>query len=514
MKRKIIPVLSAVCALILLIGAVFAVIVSAKDTGAATEYGEVSITDFGTPVFAGSGASSVDEDTLYYSTANTVGYNADMSSSLFTADYTFADMAFPSWFSITVKASRVDRPYTSDLLGYTFIIKPSGEVQAAKNGVLIASGSMDPIEAFTSYRIALGAVNEGENVRVLLVADGAAVIDYTDADAPYLGGEWINFCGEGRVEAKVRSIKRADQPEYPTYTLNTLQQYPMTTGTSSVPACDDANNLETFDASNCIGFNLHLQNYSFEAKFRFKSFEAGRFGIAMRMSGFNRVHGSDGYAAWFYQYGRVELYRGATLVAAASCVPMEAGRDYIIEMGTVDLNDGRTNIFVSVDNIEFINFIDDTPVQRAGWLNMNAEGNVTFTAASADTKLAVGSVEAEKTQHATRIKIGLINNFSFEELTYAEFPRETVSSILLNGISVYDLNQFCMTQEGERAVDLRFAGGYLEIIIPKDIIRKTGEEFAFGDLRSLEIKKTRNGGGFTAPTGLVLKQSFYKVFGR
>ena len=102
-------------------------------------------------------------------------------------------------------------------------------------------------------------------------------------------------------------MKRTDLPDYYTYTLNTLQCYPIVTGTSSMPSCDDDNNIETYDASNCVGFNLHLQNYSFEAKFRFKSFDAGRFGIAIRMSTFNRVHGSDGYSVWFYQYGRVEM---------------------------------------------------------------------------------------------------------------------------------------------------------------------------------------------------------------
>ena len=301
-------------------------------------------------------------------------------------------------------------------------------------------------------------------------------------------------------------------PDYYTYTLNTLQCYPIVTGTSSMPSCDDDNNIETYDASNCVGFNLHLQNYSFEAKFRFKSFDAGRFGIAIRMSTFNRVHGSDGYSVWFYQYGRVEMYRGTRLIAEAVCVPMIAERDYVIEFGAVDLNAGQTKVFVSVDNVSYIEFVDESPVQQPGYLNMNAEGNVTFTATSSDTKLTPGKIELIDDERTSVINVGFINSFSLTDMVYAEFSEQTLSSILQNGISVYDLNQICCTGEGGRAVDVNFSSNILQITLNKELYYISGEEYNFGKIESIELKKTRNGGGFSAPSGLVLKQSCFKNF--
>ena len=224
-----------------------------------------------------------------------------------------------------------------------------------------------------------------------------------------------------------------------------------------MPSCDDDNNIETYDASNCVGFNLHLQNYSFEAKFRFKSFDAGRFGIAIRMSTFNRVHGSDGYSVWFYQYGRVEMYRGTRLIAEAVCVPMIAERDYVIEFGAVDLNAGQTKVFVSVDNVSYIEFVDESPVQQPGYLNMNAEGNVTFTATSSDTKLTPGKIELIDDERTSVINVGFINSFSLTDMVYAEFSEQTISSILLNGMSFYDLNQICCTGEGGRVVKVNLS---------------------------------------------------------
>ena len=512
MKKKAIYFTAIVLASFMLIVTAFVAALYSVPTDAETEYKEISLTDIGKPVFAGTGKSSFDEDTLYYSSGNTVGYNVDMQASLLTADYTFKDMAFPSWFSVTLKASRVDRHYSQDLGGYTFIIMPSGQVQVVKDGVQIVTASIDAIKIYNVYRITLGAVNEGNNVRILMSIGGAEIINFIDSDNAYLSGEWINFCGEGTVEAQIKSINRASIIDYPTYTLNTLQCYPIVTGTSSMPEADDDNRIETFDASNCVGFNLHLQNYSFEAKFNFKSFEAGRFGIALRMSSFNRVHGSDGYSAWFYQYGRVELYRKTELIASSVCVPVVPKQDYIIEMGTVDVSDGKTNVFVSVDNTTYIDFLDENAIQQPGFLNMNAEGNVSFEATSADTKISVGNVSIINEQETTSVCVDFINNFSLDSLVYAEFSDETLSSIIINGTSVFDLNSICSNSSGGRAIDVKFTDNQLKIIIYNELYLENGDVYNLGDIRTLELKKTRNDGGFTPPSGLILKQSYYKLF--
>ena len=87
MKNKAKYFIAIVLAGIVLVVACFAVVLYTP-TNAETKYNEISLTDMGKPIFAGTGESSFDEDTLYYSSGNTVGYNMDMRACLLTADYT------------------------------------------------------------------------------------------------------------------------------------------------------------------------------------------------------------------------------------------------------------------------------------------------------------------------------------------------------------------------------------------------------------------------------------------
>ena len=511
MKKKAIIRISA--ALVVLLCAVSLVFFFCPSASVAQEeYTEISLTDLGSPVMAGAGESAVDEDTLYYSSGNTVGYNGLPENAVFTADYFFREMQFPSWFSITVKADKVDRPYSSGLQGYTFIIKPSGECSVIKDGADVYTAMTSAIETFRQYRITVGAVTAGDGVRLLLIIDGECVIDHTDDAETFPSGQWLNFCGEGTAIAQIRSIKRVADPAYDTYTLNTLHCYPIVTGTSSVPTADDDNNLETFDASNCIGFNLHLQNYSFEALFRFKTFEAGRFGMAVRTSGFNRVHGSDGYQIWFYQHGVIELYRGASLIASVSSVPIAADTDYIIEIGAQDLAVGKSRIFACIDKTVYLDYIDGSAVQKPGYLNMNGEGNVTFTATSADTKILPVKTLLTETQDKYLIETAFVNNFSLQSLSHTEFSERILSSVLINGIAVSDLNEIYCDAYGKRVAEMSFSGNRLTVAVDKTMYDRAGEEITFGLLHSFEMKKTRKDGGFISPTGLVLKQSYFVSF--
>ncbi len=145
-------------------------------------------------------------------------------------------------------------------------------------------------------------------------------------------------------------------------------------------------------------------------------------------------------------------------------------------------------------------------------LQCYAEGNVTFTATSSDTKLTPGKIELIDDERTSVINVGFINSFSLTDMVYAEFSEQTLSSILQNGISVYDLNQICCTGEGGRAVDVNFSSNILQITLNKELYYISGEEYNFGKIESIELKKTRNGGGFSAPSGLVLKQSCFKNF--
>ena len=77
---------------------------------------------------------------------------------------------------------------------------------------------------------------------------------------------------------------------------------------------DHYNNITLESAGSTVGFNQHLQNFSFEVKINFSTFAfPSNFYISARVSGFDRANAPalarKGYSFRFSALGDVEIYK-------------------------------------------------------------------------------------------------------------------------------------------------------------------------------------------------------------
>lgn len=480
-----------------------------------------TITEIGNPLIAGPGGSYYDDGTLYYTdTGNTIGYNIPHTDFLFEFDIVFNQLAFPSWFSLTFRASGCDRTQSANLeqKGYSFAFFPAGSVQIWKDGATIANQAISPITTGKKYNFKIGAINESDSVNLLLFIDDAPVIDVIDGESPYLSGDWFNICSDGAVSANIISTKQDVVPFYNTFTLSTLGEYPMRAG-SPLPDVDNNNNIKLFNSSNTVGFNQFLQNFSFEVKINFQSFAwPSNFYISARAGGFDRAMSSalprKGYSFRFSALGDVEIYKDSVslgLVNKGSA--FVEGQDYVIEIGTVDLDENRTLVFAMVDCKMVTSVIDsDSPIQEMGFLNMNGDGNVTCTLSSVSTSLTPLKTMVEKNEVLTKISTYFYNTISYHNMAHEDFSDRNLQAILLDDVSVYDLNKsYYAMVDGERrnAVEVKLIDNMLQLEIQSTVLSTSSNQAEQIDCSTLTIKKTSQYNGLDCPSGFVLKQSYH-----
>lgn len=483
----------------------------------------LTLTQTGNPVIAGIGGSSFDEGVLYYETSgNTVGFSYDMSNSVLEADYVFTEFAFPSWFSITFKASNVDRTQSPNLeqKGYSFILFPAGNCEVWKDGQTVAQGVAAPFSTATVYRIKAGAYNSGNEVNLILTINGEQIINATDSNSPYLTGSWMNYCADGDVAAQVSSTLPPAYKDYNTYSTDDFR-YPTAVAAagSQTPVFGHGGTFETFDSSSTVGYNLHMKNYSFEAAFTLKEGSgSGWIGIATRVSGFGRVLQTDlqnqGYSFLFFTQGLLQIFKNGTgLIASASIPALLPGETHVLEVGSIDINDSTTKLVAWVDKKCYIDYNDsNNPLQSAGYMNINADGNIAMTVEPVHTKLSVTGISESESENATQIHVNFVNNFSFTPMKTQDFTADNLNAITLNNVSIYQMNLLYTAEDGKNAVDVAYERGRLTLSVCKRIKdKKTGAVTDF-TVKTLRIFKTKNPGGFSPPTGLILKQSIYKEF--
>lgn len=500
-----------------------AVFVTGEQAYADDGFETLTLTQTGNPVIAGVGGSSFDEGVLYYETSgNTVGFSYDMSNSVLEADYVFTKFAFPSWFSITFKASDVDRTQSPNLeqKGYSFVLFPAGNCEVWKDGKTVAQGVADAFTTATVYRIKAGAYNNGDKVNLILTVNDKQIISATDGDSPYLTGSWMNYCADGDVAAQISSTLPPVYKDYNTYSTDNFH-YPVAVAAagSQAPVFGQGGMFETFDGSAAVGYNLHMKNYSFEAAFTLKEGSgSGWIGIATRVSGFGRVLQSDlqnqGYSFLFFTQGLLQVFKNGTgLIASASVPALQPGETHILEVGSIDIDDGTTKLVAWVDKKCYIDYNDsDNPLQSAGYMNINADGNIAMKVEPVHTKLNVTGISGSIGEDSTQINVDFVNNFSFTPMETKDFTDANLNAITLNNVSVYQMNSLYTAENGGNAVDVTYECGRLTLSVSRRIKdKKTGAVTDF-TVKTLRILKTKDSGGFTPPTGLVLKQSVYKEF--
>ena len=360
--------------------------------GATTPSVEVkTLTDIGNATIAGTGAFYDDGMLRYDNTGNTIGYQYDQSASLLEFDIIFDNLAWPSWFSLTFKANGFDRTQSPNLTqkGYSFVVYASGAVEVWKTGMTPITGAIPSFSQGVKYRFKLGAYNDGQKVKLYMSVNDTVIVDAYDTNGAFLTGNWFNICSDGSVTARIFSTKKEIIPDYYTYTLSTIGNYP--TCTDSGASYDKYKNVYLTGSAGTIGWYQALKSYSVEINMNWTEFGAGsNIWLAMRASGFDRANGpgltEKGYVIRIGQMGVLDLYRSGTYVAGGGWAYAQ-GVDHVFEFGCVDLDENRTWVFVNVNGLPALSYIDNNSIKTDGWFTFNGDGIVNCTMTSVTTKV-------------------------------------------------------------------------------------------------------------------------------
>lgn len=472
-----------------------------------------TLVDLPSPLVAGPTPKSYyDDGVLYYvHTADTIGYNVEHKDVGFEFDLKFTALNSSSWLSLTLKASGCDRTQSGNLSqkGYSVLIFNHGLIQLLKNGSVEYTTNISAIELNRKYNIKIFAKNSGSNVNVGLLINNSQVIAYEDLTSPYLDGAWFNICSDGGVSAELYSTKKEYIPNYETYTLATIGNDILTSNNAKV---DVNKNIELVGSAGAVGIFNYYKNFSLEFCANFSTFASyNNFWISWRSSNFDRASttsASRGYATRICQSGVVEIYKNETLVISGYFEPFEENKNYTIEIGAVDYNAQKTNVFVNINNQKVSSYIDQTnPIQNYGFICINNDGNVSCKLSSSSSKLIPLSHTVTNSTAETIVDIYFYNVLSYKNMTYADFSTRLLKAILINDNTIFDLNTLYTTSSGKRAVDLNFEGNKLTITISKSVINSLGAVETL-QATNVELKKTTAASGFITETGFTLAQNY------
>lgn len=482
-------------------------------------YVHKSISELGNPRIAGS--SYYDDNIMYYtSTSSTISYLLDNNDILVDTYISFEKLAFPSWFSLTFRASGADRTNASALTqkGYAFMIRPSGEVRVTKNGASFTSANTNSFVTNRKYDIQIGAICEDTtNIRILLIVDGNVVIDVLDTENALLsGGSWFNICSDGSVKAKLYSKKKNYIPEYEHYTLSTLGSYPSTNGADPIPEIDEFNNISLISSSQSVGFYEALQNFSLEFKINYSELSAGcNFWMSTRSQKFDRASSvKTGYKYRFGSGGAVEIYKlgtGGGKLCGGSFKPV-VNTDYIYEIGVVDIDETKTFVYISINNQVIASAYDEVnPYQNRGWINMNCDGKMACTLKSSNTRLLPIKNTVEDKTDSLEVKVFFLNTFLKKNTMYPQMSSRNLESIIINGYNVLELNNMyysLVDDKQVRMVDVKVINNILIININKVIYDKLTNMPIDFVVDNIEITKTNSDSGLKSDKNFFLAQTY------
>ncbi len=482
-------------------------------------YETKTLTEIASPTIAGTSGSYVDDGVLYYaSTGDTIGYRVDHSNMVFDFDFIPTNFAWPGWLSLTLKATGIDR--TQRAGGYSFVLFPAGTVEVWKSNETIVSASQTFVKN-SKYNIKIGAITEDTSVRLILKVNDIEIINFVDSTDALTTGTWFNICGEGGCGAEFHTTKKIVIPKYFTYTLSTLSQFPTRAGTVLADV-DKYNNISISSSASTVGFNQYLQNFSLEMKINFSKFSwPANFYISARAGGFDRVMSANlerkGYSFRISPAGAVQIYKEKASLATGSCGAIETGKDYVVEIGTVDINSNSTYVFLAVNNKVCASAFDnDNPIQKYGLVNMNADGTVACKISSSDTKVSpLRTIKTEK-DGISEIKTYFVNPISYEKMSTTNFSERNLKAISISGKTLWEIKSNYYAKNGDDKVspfEISFEKNVLTIKLHKALyFTSTNEEVVF-EHTSLSIQKTGEKSGFVCSSGFFLKQTYSAILG-
>ena len=330
--------------------------------------------DLGSPDYS-AGASLYSEGTLtYVNSGSTIGYSLQNPDILVESDIEFTNsFEWPSWFSITFRASGFDRTQSGNLeqKGYSYLIRPSGEIIVYKNGVVLGNYA-SPLDfpVGTKRTIVYGAVEEENAIRLILLVDGQEALNHLDETDPLNdGNSCFYFCGDGTVSAVLTS-KNTPVPEplgdfpfdeHETISLTDLSS-PLIAGTGTY--YEDG--LLHYGNSGCTA-GWYLPNpdniMEFDVTFTNQFDAPAWLSINVRASGFDRTHAAAlenlGYVLIINPSGDISLSKNRTAVAAGSGSPLLIHTKYNFKVAAIEYEQGiRVALFVN--DVAYIDYYDQT----------------------------------------------------------------------------------------------------------------------------------------------------------
>ena len=124
------------------------------------------------------------------------------------------------------------------------------------------------------------------------------------------------------------------------------------------------------------------------------------------------------------------------------------------------------------------------------------------------------STYAEQAE-TSEISTYFYNTISYQDMTYNDFTNRNLQSILLDDVSIYDLNNTYYALDGVsriNAIDVSYVDNVLKITINKNAYSSSTNDGAQLNFSTLTIKKPSQNSGFVCPSGFVLRQSYYFDF--
>jgi|GEM_PF-1860968 hypothetical protein len=357
-----------------------------KKTVSLDSYDIKTLYDLGAPTYS-AGTSIFSEGTLEYASASsTVGYSLQNSNILLESGIEFTNaFAWPSWFSITMRASGFDRTLSGNLenKGYTFLIRPSGEVTFYKDGSKVDTYQAPVNFAVGNKRtIVYGAVNEADAVRVILTVDGEEVVNYLDETNPIIDeANRLTYCADGSVSAILTS-KNTPVPEplddfpfdeHEIISLTDLSS-PSIAGTGTYY---EDGLIHYAHAGSTVGYKMPNPDAIMEFEVTFTNrFETPTWlSFNLRASGFDRTHAAAldclGYVMLISPNGSVTLKKDRTAVAKGSGEPLQINTKYNFKVAAIEYKEGiRAALFIN--DVAYVDYYDRTGalLDSGSWFNI------------------------------------------------------------------------------------------------------------------------------------------------
>lgn len=504
------------------------IVVDTSDMTAQT-LGAVSYPEVTTSELKGlqlNGKMSVDDGVIYYqNTANVshfIGYNvnAEQKNSLICFDVYFENFDVPAaYMSFALRASSIGSTLSSlvEQNGYTFVIHPNGEMQVYKNYTqLVWRYDAPTYQSGEKYSFKIGAIEQTDGVRLLFIVDGVTVYDYVDSVSPLTSGDYFNISslvgtGGAGVFAEIMPTKEFVCPTYPTYTMSTLGTFASRSGELKT---DIYNNLYFSSGSDTAIYDVRLQNFSFEFKVNFSKFpptHAG-FHVNLRAVGYGRANSASlgGYNI-LISPTQIHVFKVGHGYLGLVPANFETGVDYDIEFGTVDISSEKTLIFVNVNGETlFSGYDDNNPCQRRGQIVMTCEGDIHCTMTPSTTGIRPLKVKVDKTDaNYDKYDFYFNNVFANVDMDYEDISERNLKSILINGLSVVDLNNKYYGKTAEdRAIDIKIKNNVLSVMVSKSIHLLSGVDENF-TVSKIKLQKTKGERGLKPYNDLYLKQSYF-----